>query len=103
LPVPGLPVTLIPLARKASVRSLAAYVAGSFTRLPLSRLSLPVSADSSPHSSCRPGFQDGMVRFLSNQLSSPNTRPWTLRTLSVRRRFANDSNEAVVRCSAWRW
>src|SRR5674476_497171 len=77
LPAPGLPVTLTPLARKASVRSLAAYVAGSFTRLPSSRLSLPERADSGPHSSSRPGFQDGPLRFLSNQLSYPRTRPLT--------------------------
>ena len=83
--------------------SLAAQVAGAATRLPLSSPWSPESAERGPHSSCRPLFQYGTVRSLSNQEASPRTLPVTFLMPSRLTVLANDSNEAVVRSKTSFW
>ena len=83
--------------------SLAAYVAGALTRLPLSRPWLPERAESGPHSSCSPSFQVGTVLSLSNQDASPRILPRTFVTPSPLRALANVSNDAVVMPNTFRW
>ena len=83
--------------------SLAAQVAGAFTRLPSSSPWLPERPDSGPHSSCSPSFQYGTVLSLSNQEASPWTLPLTFLTPSRLSVFAKVSNEAVVRSKTSRW
>ena len=103
LPVPGLPLTLMPALRHASVMSLAAQVAGAATRLPLSSPWLPERAERGPHSRASPLFQYGTVLSLSNQAASPSTRPLIFLTPSRLSACANDSNDAVVRSNTARW